>query len=108
MLSHQGPEGPQGRASWKLRAVPIRQLAVTQTMKGVEARKRAEIEGKWTYFEEIAPLLHGALLPFQVEGVRSALEFQGRVLIGDDMGVGKTLQVEHVYPERSKGFILSC
>lgn len=33
-----------------------------------------------------------ALLPFQREGVRFAILRQGRCLIADEMGVGKTLQ----------------
>jgi hypothetical protein len=36
--------------------------------------------------------LAAALLPFQREGVRFALERRGRALIADEMGVGKTLQ----------------
>lgn len=31
-------------------------------------------------------------MPFQSEGVRFGLERGGRVLIGDEMGVGKTVQ----------------
>lgn len=38
-----------------------------------------------------APLMR-ALLPFQREGVRFALERRGRVLLADEMGVGKTVQ----------------
>jgi SWI/SNF-related matrix-associated actin-dependent regulator of chromatin subfamily A-like protein 1 len=33
------------------------------------------------------------LAPFQEEGVKFALEHGGRALIGDDPGLGKTLQV---------------
>ena len=36
--------------------------------------------------------LRGALMKFQEEGVRFGLTNQGRVLIADEMGVGKTLQ----------------
>src|SRR5687767_10804952 len=36
--------------------------------------------------------LRAALMPFQLEGVMFGLQRQGRVLIADEMGVGKTLQ----------------
>ena len=36
--------------------------------------------------------LERALLPFQREGVRYGLQRHGRVLIADEMGVGKTVQ----------------
>jgi hypothetical protein len=36
--------------------------------------------------------LREVLLPFQQEGVRFGLHHGGRVLIADEMGVGKTLQ----------------
>jgi SNF2 family DNA or RNA helicase len=36
--------------------------------------------------------LRGALLPFQQQGVLYGLARQGRVLIADEMGVGKTVQ----------------
>ena len=36
--------------------------------------------------------LQTALLPFQRDGVLFGLRRGGRVLIGDEMGVGKTLQ----------------
>lgn len=36
--------------------------------------------------------LAAALMPFQSKGVRYAIERQGRCLIADEMGVGKTLQ----------------
>ncbi|CBZ53606.1 conserved hypothetical protein [Neospora caninum Liverpool] len=38
------------------------------------------------------PLLRKSLFPFQLEGVLFALQRSGRVLIGDQMGLGKTLQ----------------
>lgn len=38
------------------------------------------------------PSLAAALMPFQAEGVRYGLERRGRVLIADEMGVGKTVQ----------------
>lgn len=36
--------------------------------------------------------LRAALLPFQREGVRYGLARRGRVLLADEMGVGKTVQ----------------
>jgi SNF2 family DNA or RNA helicase len=36
--------------------------------------------------------LRSALLPFQREGVRYGLARRGRVLLADEMGVGKTVQ----------------
>jgi len=93
LKSHEGPANQKvPGCGWKLRVVPLRQEAVAQILRGVEGRRVVEIEDAWDRLEELAPKLHGALLPFQVEGVRTALEFGGRVLIGDDMGVGKTLQ----------------
>ncbi|MEW5314170.1 MAG: hypothetical protein WDW38_005685 [Sanguina aurantia] len=38
------------------------------------------------------PSLAAALMPFQADGVRFGLERRGRVLIADEMGVGKTVQ----------------
>ena len=43
-------------------------------------------------FESITPGIRKALYPFQEQGVRFALERNGRALIADQMGVGKTLQ----------------
>lgn len=42
--------------------------------------------------ESMPASLAAALLPFQREGVSFALARQGRALIADEMGVGKTLQ----------------
>jgi SNF2 family DNA or RNA helicase len=36
--------------------------------------------------------LRGALMPFQLQGVQYGLARRGRVLIADEMGVGKTVQ----------------
>lgn len=33
-----------------------------------------------------------ALLPFQMEGVRFGIQHGGRMLLADEMGVGKTVQ----------------
>ena len=38
------------------------------------------------------PSLRAALMPFQAEGVAFGLARHGRVLIADEMGVGKTVQ----------------
>jgi hypothetical protein len=43
-------------------------------------------------FARIPAALRAALLPFQVEGVREGLRRDGRMLLADDMGVGKTMQ----------------
>ena len=43
-------------------------------------------------FERIAANIRAALYPFQVEGVKFAIRRNGRALIADQMGVGKTLQ----------------
>eukprot|EP00897_Mesotaenium_endlicherianum_P001818 jgi/Mesen1/1664/ME000135S00651 len=40
----------------------------------------------------LPPKLQSALLPFQREGVRYGVQRQGRCLIADEMGVGKTIQ----------------
>lgn len=37
-------------------------------------------------------MLHTPLYPFQKDGVRRITEFGGRALLGDDVGLGKTLQ----------------
>jgi len=42
-----------------------------------------------------APLL-AKLMPFQLEGVQFALRSGGRALFGDQMGLGKTVQVSRV------------
>ncbi len=43
-------------------------------------------------YAQMPASLAKALLPFQREGVRYAIARQGRCLIADEMGVGKTLQ----------------
>ncbi len=43
-------------------------------------------------FGRLATGLWSALLPFQREGIRFALQRKGRALIADEMGVGKTVQ----------------
>ena len=40
----------------------------------------------------LPPSLDAALMPFQKEGVAYGLRHNGRVLIADEMGIGKTLQ----------------
>lgn len=49
----------------------------------------SEVDERWASMP--APL-RNALLPFQTEGVRFGLARHGRVLIADEMGVGKTVQ----------------
>ena len=41
---------------------------------------------------EVEPCLWDNLMPFQRDGVRYALERNGRILLADDMGLGKTIQ----------------
>jgi SWI/SNF-related matrix-associated actin-dependent regulator 1 of chromatin subfamily A len=43
-------------------------------------------------FEAMPASLRGALMPFQRDGVQYGLARRGRVLIADEMGVGKTVQ----------------
>lgn len=42
--------------------------------------------------ERLDPGLFKVLLPFQKEGIVAGLKFHGRILIADEMGVGKTVQ----------------
>ena len=43
-------------------------------------------------YERIPETLRDAMFPFQREGVKFGLARGGRVLIGDQMGLGKTIQ----------------
>ncbi|MEW5314169.1 MAG: hypothetical protein WDW38_005685 [Sanguina aurantia] len=54
--------------------------------------KRATPEEVASRFARMPPSLAAALMPFQADGVRFGLERRGRVLIADEMGVGKTVQ----------------
>ena len=49
----------------------------------------AEVDAR---LESMPASLAKALLPFQVEGVRFAIQHGGRMLLADEMGVGKTVQ----------------
>ena len=40
----------------------------------------------------IPPQLMSTLLPFQIRGIEYAIEHNGKCLIGDDPGLGKTIQ----------------
>jgi len=42
--------------------------------------------------EDIPSTFRDALFPFQKDGVKFALQSYGRFLLGDEMGVGKTIQ----------------
>eukprot|EP00889_Picochlorum_renovo_P007858 jgi/Picre1/34888/NNA_002354.t1 len=55
-------------------------------------RKRASEEEVQERFGKLPAPLRSALLPFQVEGIHYALSRNGRCLIADEMGVGKTVQ----------------
>ena len=64
------------------------------TSEGTSARANAEnaendVDAR---FASIGAKIRGALYGFQIEGVRFAIERRGRVMIADQMGVGKTLQ----------------
>lgn len=59
----------------------------------------------------LPPSLGAALLPFQREGVVFGLERHGRVLIADEMGVGKTVQaiaLAACYEVGSQGWPRPC
>ena len=43
-------------------------------------------------YESLPRRLRDAMYPFQVEGVKFALSRNGRCLLADQMGVGKTIQ----------------
>lgn len=42
--------------------------------------------------DRLDPVLGSALLPFQQEGAAQAIHWNGRILLADDMGLGKSLQ----------------
>eukprot|EP00658_Telonema_sp_P-2_P060965 TRINITY_DN49738_c0_g1_i1.p1 TRINITY_DN49738_c0_g1~~TRINITY_DN49738_c0_g1_i1.p1 ORF type:complete len:243 (-),score=42.29 TRINITY_DN49738_c0_g1_i1:39-767(-) len=52
----------------------------------------SEVSDRMTMLHERAPKLSRALLAFQRTGVEFGLARHGRVLIGEEMGVGKTIQ----------------
>lgn len=52
--------------------------------------------------------LASVLLPFQREGVRFGLRHDGRCLIADEMGVGKTLQAIALASCYEVGGLLLC
>ena len=43
-------------------------------------------------FQKIPNMLRRSLMPYQVEGVKFGLSRNGRVLLGDEMGLGKSIQ----------------
>ena len=45
-----------------------------------------------TRYAAMPPHMQRSLMPFQCVGVRFGLGLNGRVLIADEMGVGKTVQ----------------
>ncbi|KAK9812930.1 hypothetical protein WJX72_005929 [[Myrmecia] bisecta] len=65
--------------------------ATLSAFRGTAAAREAPEEVQRRY-ACLPAYLQAALLPFQREGVRYALERRGRVLIADEMGVGKTVQ----------------
>lgn len=50
---------------------------------------KAEVDAR---LERMPASLAKALLPFQMEGVRFGIQHGGRMLLADEMGVGKTVQ----------------
>lgn len=56
---------------------------------GSKRTSEAEAEER---FGSMLPYLRRALMPFQRAGVHFALRREGRVLLADEMGVGKTVQ----------------
>ena len=56
---------------------------------GSKRTSEAEAEER---FGSMPPYLRRALMPFQRAGVHFALRREGRVLLADEMGVGKTVQ----------------
>ena len=58
---------------------------------------------------KIGPIpLSDKLFPYQVDGVRRAIEFGGRALIGDEMGLGKSLQGISIALYYKQKFCIIC
>ena len=55
------------------------------------SRRTSEAEAE-ERFGSMPPHLRQALMPFQRAGVHFALMREGRILLADEMGVGKTVQ----------------
>eukprot|EP00963_Diacronema_lutheri_P001794 scaffold116_cov334-Pavlova_lutheri.AAC.14 len=58
-------------------------------IKGAKRATEAEVAER---LKKMPRDLHEKLLPFQREGVERGIAFRGRVLLADEMGVGKTVQ----------------
>eukprot|EP00961_Rhodomonas_salina_P205197 2769862-Rhodomonas_salina.6 len=69
--------------------VPPPLLALLSKPPSSAPRDSSDVEEAWA---RIPDGVRARLMPFQREGVRFALEKEGRVLIGDEMGLGKTIQ----------------
>ena len=54
-------------------------------------KRTSEVEAEKRY-DSMPRHLRGALMPFQKLGVQFALRREGRLLLADEMGVGKTVQ----------------
>uniref|UniRef100_A0A1D2A8V2 DNA annealing helicase and endonuclease ZRANB3 n=1 Tax=Auxenochlorella protothecoides TaxID=3075 RepID=A0A1D2A8V2_AUXPR len=67
--------------------IPLPTLAAFRSDPGMSAEEATSVMEA-----RLPPGLLSALLPFQREGVRRGLQHQGRILIADEMGVGKTVQ----------------
>jgi SWI/SNF-related matrix-associated actin-dependent regulator 1 of chromatin subfamily A len=58
----------------------------------------------------IEPKIKSKLMPFQVEGVETAIRWKGRILIADEMGVGKSIQALAIssYYRREWPLLIIC
>eukprot|EP00803_Ostreobium_quekettii_P008937 evm.model.scf_153.2 EVM.evm.TU.scf_153.2 scf_153:8261-20215(-) len=63
--------------------------AIVQSFRSIKKGLQDDVEH---LYSKLPKWLEAMLLPFQREGVRFGLRCRGRCLIGDEMGVGKTLQ----------------
>ncbi|KAK9866369.1 hypothetical protein WJX84_005962 [Apatococcus fuscideae] len=83
-------------AAFRRVLVPLLYGVIQREFKGPRRRKSAEkfveVSQQQKSLGAIPGPLASALLPFQSEGVRWGVEHGGRVLIADEMGVGKTVQ----------------
>eukprot|EP00892_Ulva_mutabilis_P001705 jgi/Ulvmu1/11535/UM078_0024.1 len=94
-VAYPAAELPALRAA--LRAQRLLEMPAGDVPAWVEASYAGQVERAAREEVEAALLrmpatLRHSMMPFQEEGVRFGLERRGRCLIGDEMGVGKTVQ----------------